>query len=103
MATFSSTPISSHLYQVKVGGDAAVLKGMMKALLDMDDHAIAQDSPRVLDIEFIAGHTTGFKELEADLRTTSWDAIVAQSGLSQPEIEAAAIVRCRSGLQSRCS
>jgi molybdopterin-dependent oxidoreductase alpha subunit len=90
MATFSSTPISSHLYQVKVGGDAAVLKGMMKALLDMDDEAISQDSPRVLDIEFIAGHTTGFEELEADLRTTPWDAIVAQSGLSQPEIEAAA-------------
>ena len=36
MATFSSTPIASTYYQVKVGGDVAALKGIMKALLAMD-------------------------------------------------------------------
>ena len=32
MLTLSSTPIASTYYQVKVGGDIAVLKGMMKCL-----------------------------------------------------------------------
>src|ERR1700760_3028633 len=32
MLTFSSTQIASAYYQVKVGGDAAVLRGMMKVL-----------------------------------------------------------------------
>ena len=39
MATFGSTPIASSYYQVKVGGDAAALKGIMKALLALDDAA----------------------------------------------------------------
>ncbi|MEX3691338.1 FdhF/YdeP family oxidoreductase [Paraburkholderia sp. BR14263] len=90
MATFSSTPISTCLYQVKVGGDAAVLKGMMKALLEMDDAAVAHDRPRILDTEFIAGHTLGFETLEADLRATSWKSIAAHSGLAQADIESAA-------------
>ncbi|MGG1948252.1 FdhF/YdeP family oxidoreductase [Trinickia sp. NRRL B-1857] len=90
MATFSSTPISTCLYQVKVGGDAAVLKGMMKALLEMDDAAVAHDRPRILDTEFIAGHTLGFEALEADLRATSWESIAAHSGLTQADIESAA-------------
>src|ERR1700752_5327229 len=36
MATMTSTPISSAIYQVRVGGDLALLKGMMKALLELD-------------------------------------------------------------------
>ena len=32
MITLSSTPISSAIYQVRVGGDRALLKGMMKAM-----------------------------------------------------------------------
>jgi anaerobic selenocysteine-containing dehydrogenase len=39
MASFGSTPIASSYYQVKVGGDAAALKGIMKALIALDDGA----------------------------------------------------------------
>jgi hypothetical protein len=42
MATLGSTPISTFLYQVRVGGDVAVLKGMMKALVEADDAAPPQ-------------------------------------------------------------
>ena len=90
MLTLGSTLISSCLYQVKVGGDAAVLKGMMKALLEMDDSARAEDQPRVLDVQFIRGHTTGFDALEADLRATPWADIEAHCGLPQADIETAA-------------
>ncbi|MDR7005149.1 FdhF/YdeP family oxidoreductase [Paraburkholderia strydomiana] len=90
MATLGSTQISSFLYQVRVGGDVAALKGMMKALIEADDAALAADRPRVLDIEFIEGHTHGFDDLAADLRATGWDLIVQQSGLSRDDIQNAA-------------
>ena len=90
MASMTSTPISSALFQVRVGGDAAALKGIMKACIEMDDAAIAADQPRVLDGDFIAGHTTGFEALAADLRAVEWPAIERSSGLSRSDLWRAA-------------
>lgn len=90
MATLTSTPISSHIYQVRVGGDIAAIKGLMKAMIEAADASAAADRPRVLDAEFIHGHTRGFDALAADLRTTPWDTIVRQSGLSREQLAAAA-------------
>jgi molybdopterin-dependent oxidoreductase alpha subunit len=95
MATMTSTPISSNLYQVRVGGDVAVLKGMMKVLVEADDSALAADRPRVLDWDFIHGHTQGVDAVIADLRATPWGAIERQSGLSRADITAAADVYMR--------
>ncbi len=92
MATLASTPIASHYYQVKVGGDLAALKGLIKAIIAADDAALASDTPRVLDIDFIEGHTRGFQELAADARDTAWSAIVSESGLPRSQLEAAANV-----------
>jgi molybdopterin-dependent oxidoreductase alpha subunit len=92
MASMTSTPISSRLFQVRVGGDAAVLKGIMKACIERDDAAIAADEPRLLDCNFIAGHTKGFDALAADLRATSWDAIERLSGLNRADLAAVAQV-----------
>ena len=89
MATLTSTPISSHIFQVKVGGDVAVLKGMMKYLLAADRAAQAAGAAPVLDWDFIHGHSTGIEALIADLDATSWEAITAKSGLSRAEIEGA--------------
>lgn len=95
MATLGSTPISTYLYQVRVGGDVAVLKGMMKAIVEADDAALAADQPRILDIEFIEGHTHGIDALLDDLRATSWDAIEQHAGLSRADIENAANIYMR--------
>jgi molybdopterin-dependent oxidoreductase alpha subunit len=92
MVTLTSTPISTNIYQVRVGGDAAALKGMMKAVIEADDEALDDDAPRIVDIDFINGHTQGFEELAADLRSTSWESIELESGLSHGEIGAAARV-----------
>jgi molybdopterin-dependent oxidoreductase alpha subunit len=89
MLTLSSTPIASTYYQVKVGGDIAVLKGIMKTLVALDAKSLAEGGPGVLDREFIENHTTGIDELLADLDATSWDAIEEASGLSRSDIEAA--------------
>jgi molybdopterin-dependent oxidoreductase alpha subunit len=88
MVTFGSTSIASSYYQVKVGGDAAALKGIMKALIALD--AAAGPGSTVLDHEFIAVHTNGYDTFAADLRATSWSGIEAASGLSQAALEAVA-------------
>ena len=62
MLTLSSTPIASAYYLVKVGGDVAVLKGMMKALLALDAKSLAEGGAGVLDREFIDDHTTGIDD-----------------------------------------
>jgi molybdopterin-dependent oxidoreductase alpha subunit len=87
MLTLSSTPIASTYYLVKVGGDIALLKGMMKTLVALDAKSLAEGGPGVLDRDFIARHTTGIGALLADLDATSWDAIEGASGLSRSDIE----------------
>lgn len=90
MASMTSTPISQRIFQVRVGGDAAALKGIMKACLDADDVAMQADTARVLDHDFIHGHTNGFEALCRDLRAASWGALERASGLTRKEMEAAA-------------
>jgi molybdopterin-dependent oxidoreductase alpha subunit len=90
MITLTSTPISTNIYQVRVGGDAAALKGIMKAVIEADDVALADDAPRTVDIDFINGHTLGFEDLAADVRAASWESIERQSGLSRGDLRAAA-------------
>jgi molybdopterin-dependent oxidoreductase alpha subunit len=90
MLTNSATPIAQTYYQVKIGGDLALLKGMMKWLLQADADDLAQGGPGVLDHAFIAEHTEGLDALYEDLARTSWDEIVEHSGLSREDISAAA-------------
>lgn len=89
MATFSATPIASAYHQVKVGGDAAALKGIMKAVLALDAADIATGGPGVLDRAFIAEHTNGFDALKADLLATEWSDIETVSGLTRSALEEA--------------
>ncbi len=85
MATLGSTPISTHYFQLRGGGDLAAVKGMMKRLLERQD--AGED---LLDHAFIAEHTAGFEALAEDLRAEPWDVIVEESGLTREQIQAAA-------------
>ena len=92
MVTLGSTPIASSYYQVGIGGDVAVLKGMMKALIDKDRALVADGGRGLLDRDFIAEHTLGFEELVADIDATEWPEIERISALPRADIEAAAQV-----------
>ncbi|WP_434211833.1 FdhF/YdeP family oxidoreductase [[Pseudomonas] boreopolis] len=91
MAIYGSTDIASTYYQVKAGGDAAALKGIMKALLALD--AGRGDA---LDHDFIAEHTLGFEALAADLEATDWADIEKESGLQRADLEQVAGLYSRS-------
>lgn len=90
MATLGSTPISTHYFQLRIGGDLAAVKAMAKRLLELDDAARAAGQPRLLDVDFIAEHTQGFAEYEADLRAERWEDLIEASGLSRDQLFAAA-------------
>jgi molybdopterin-dependent oxidoreductase alpha subunit len=92
MATLSSTQISSRLYQVRIGGDVAAVKGIMKVIIEEDEAAHARDEQAVLDWEFIRGHTDGLDGLVNDLTATQWPEIERCSGLGREDIEYAAHV-----------
>ena len=91
MGTFGSTRIASTYYQVKVGGDAAALKGIMKALVEAD-----RKTPGVLDHAFIAEHTNGFDAYAQDLDDTDWTDIEQASGLARAELEQVAAAYAKS-------
>jgi molybdopterin-dependent oxidoreductase alpha subunit len=92
MTISKAVPIATSYYQLKVGGDAAVVQGMMKALLARDAADLAAGGKGVLDRDFIRDHTAGIEGLVADLEASSWEDIEGVSGLSRADIEAAADV-----------
>jgi len=95
MATFSATDIASDYLQVKVGGDAAALKGVMKGVLEIDAEDLAAGGPGVLDRAFIAEHTQGFEALAEDLRATAWHELVQASGLGSEALRGVARLYCK--------
>jgi len=91
MATYGSTRIASSYFMVKAGGDAAAIKGIMKALLEIEDSLGG-----ALDYEFIKQHTVGFDALVADLHATQWPDIEAASGLKKSDLEMVAAAYAKS-------
>jgi molybdopterin-dependent oxidoreductase alpha subunit len=96
MATFSSTHIASEYCQVRIGGDVAALKGIMKLVLEAHEAAVQAGGDAVLDLPFIEQHTSGFEALADDLRRTTWDDILRISGLPRAQIERIAQIYMRS-------
>ena len=91
MISLTSTPISSRLHQVRVGGDVAAIKGLMKVIVEEDERLRAEDRIEALDWDFIRGHTVGIDALIADLKATRWSDIERKSGLTRAAIEEAAL------------
>jgi molybdopterin-dependent oxidoreductase alpha subunit len=78
--------ISSVFIRPKVGGDFALLKGVAKRVIELDDASLANGTERVLDVDFIAEHTVGFDAFAEDLRAESWDAIIEESGVEMDDV-----------------
>ena len=77
------TALEDQFVQVKVGGDLALLKGVQKALIELEDRRPGQG----IDAAFIAEKTNGYESFAADLRAESWDLIEAESGIERGAIE----------------
>ncbi|WER48441.1 FdhF/YdeP family oxidoreductase [Cupriavidus sp. WKF15] len=95
MLTGSSTKIASMFVQPKLGGDFALIKGVAKRLVELDDEAVKHGQARLIDVDFVREHTIGFGAFVDDLRAESWADIVAESGVSLPDIDALTRVYAR--------
>jgi molybdopterin-dependent oxidoreductase alpha subunit len=83
------TELADLFLQVRINGDVALLKGIMKEMLDEEERRPGQ----VLDHEFIKAQTDGFDSFAEAVRQMNWDDIVEQSGIGREQIrEAAAIM-----------
>jgi len=95
MLTGNETAISDHYLQVKAGGDIAAILGLCKTVIEADDEAVAAGSSRVIDVEFIDVHTTGFSSFMDCVRESTWHDIERESGLTETAIRDAADIYIR--------
>ncbi|MCB1609695.1 MAG: molybdopterin-dependent oxidoreductase, partial [Xanthomonadales bacterium] len=86
MLSGGSTAIATHYLNPRIGGDLALVTGMLKCVFEWD----------ALDHDFIAGHTSGIEQLRELCCASTWTEIEAQSGLSRSEIESVARIYCDS-------
>lgn len=86
MTVGKPTRMSDAYFQLRPGGDIAVLAGMIKRVLEAEDRSPGA----VLDRDFIRQHTTGFEGLDDAIRRIGWDMIERHSGLSRAMIGRAA-------------
>ena len=84
------TPLADHFLQVRINGDVALFKGILKALVERDD----RETGSAIDWEYVRTYTEGIDPLLADVRAASWEVIVRASGIDRAQIdEAADLVR----------
>ncbi|PJL11147.1 formate dehydrogenase [Stenotrophomonas maltophilia] len=91
MATFGSTEISSEFVHIRIGGDLALIKGMMKAMFEREEAG-----ETVLDHQFLAEHTVGLDALRDEVMAQDWDEIVRVSGIKKEQILRCAEIYVRS-------
>ena len=86
---FGST-VSDIYLQPHAGSDVALFKALLKSVVETGG----------VDRGFVAEHTTGWEDVERDLASSSWEALVAACGVPKREIDeaAAALVAARRGI-----
>jgi len=97
MATFGSTPIASEFVHIRIGGDLAFIKGIMKVMFEREAEGDA-----VIDHDFIRAHTEGFEAVRDEVMTHAWADLVAASGVEEDQIRRCAEVYIRSKATMIC-
>jgi molybdopterin-dependent oxidoreductase alpha subunit len=88
----TGTKLACLFLTVRINGDVALLKGIMKEMLEMDE----SEGGKILAHDFIEHHTEGFEAFAADLRRENWDKIVKNSGIPREQIREAAQIAVKS-------
>src|SRR5438105_15765048 len=85
------TPLSDLWLPVRVNGDMAAMRGIMKEMLAEEERKPGS----VFDRAFITQYTVGFDAFVENLRATAWNDIIESSGLSRDQIKQAARIAMR--------
>jgi molybdopterin-dependent oxidoreductase alpha subunit len=77
-----ATALAERFVRVRIGGDIALIKGIIKEVLALENSRPGT----VLDRDFIDRHSEGFQELRQALADWSFEELVEQSGIAREEI-----------------
>ena len=73
----TGTQIADEHLPVRIGGDAALLQGFAKVMLERGN----------VDRSFVEEHTIGFEDWKKHIENADWEEIVSQSGIGKERIE----------------
>ncbi|MCP1928485.1 formate dehydrogenase major subunit [Bradyrhizobium elkanii USDA 61] len=90
MATFGSTKIASEFVHVRIGGDLAFLKGVMKVIFEREE-----SGEKIVDWKFIREHTVGLDAVRDDAMAQTWPELERASGLEESQIRRCAEIYIR--------
>jgi len=76
------TKIVDEFVQVHIGGDIALMNGVMKYWFEMEKERPGS----AIDRKYVHEHTTGYEELRKHAASLSWPALEKSSGLTRPQI-----------------
>ena len=76
------TEIADEFYEVNIGGDIALMHGVMKHWFDLEE----QNEGSAVNHEFVNEHVNNYEDLKANVQSQSWDEIVQSSGVDKEQI-----------------
>ncbi|MEP6742830.1 MAG: FdhF/YdeP family oxidoreductase [bacterium] len=82
----AGTALADLFLQVRINGDVALLKGIIKEVLAAEERRPGE----VLDQDFIANYTDGLAAFAESIKHAHWGDLLEQSGVSKAHIEDAA-------------
>lgn len=98
MLSKQKTKFADLYLPIRIGGDMAFLKGLLKTLVEREKYS---PTP-IFDYEFINEKTEGFQDFIASLEKINWDDILEQSGLPREQIEQVADIYLNSNRVITC-
>ncbi len=96
MVDFIPTKIATKIYNVRIGGDSAFFKGVMRLVIERHEANLKAGLPGVLDWDFIQNETAGYEALREDVLGTDWAVLTERAGLPKSDFEELADLYCRS-------
>ena len=76
------TEIADEFYEVNIGGDIALMHGVMKHWFDLE----AENEGSAVNHDFVKEHVNNYEDLKANVQSQNWDDIVQSSGVSKDKI-----------------
>jgi molybdopterin-dependent oxidoreductase alpha subunit len=89
---FETTTLADIHLQVRIGSDAALLKGLIKTQLDLG----------AVDFDFVSQKTSGYDSMVDAAESTSWERITRDTGLTKTSIEEAGTILAQSKATIAC-
>jgi molybdopterin-dependent oxidoreductase alpha subunit len=86
------TRVAQLYLQPTVNGDMALVRGMVKAVLEAEE-----SRGGIIDRRFLEDHTSGFGAYQRLVANTPWDRLIAASGIDERQMREAAQIYCEAG------